>query len=72
MRRKLTALAVLVVLPCGCSRLIDVLGKPEVRTVDVKVVGLSTEGVALALDLGVYNPYFVPLKSPRVLSLIHI
>jgi len=66
MRRKLAALIILAALPWGCSRVLDFFGKPEVRTVGVKVVGLSTEGVALALDLGVYNPYFVPLKSPRV------
>ena len=57
---------ILASLACGCSRLLDLLGKPRVETVGVKIVGLSLDGVDLHLDLGIYNPYFFPLRSPQV------
>jgi len=39
---------------------------PRVALVIILASGLSLDGVDLHLDLGIYNPYFFPLRSPQV------
>lgn len=39
--------------------------KPEIQSISPRITGLDFEGVDLAFDCQVLNPYSVPIKTPR-------
>lgn len=39
--------------------------KPRVESISPRITGLDLQGVNLAFDVGVLNPYSVPIKSPQ-------
>lgn len=54
----------------GCSSLdpgglFDSLQKPSIQSITPKITGLDWKGVDMAFDVGVKNPWSVPLKTPK-------
>ena len=64
--RGLLALAALVAVVPGCAALTEVIGKPKLRAVRLKITGIDLQGVGLSFDVDVENPYFVPIRAPLV------
>jgi LEA14-like dessication related protein len=48
----------------GCATLTS-LDQPEIRSVQPRITGIDLEGVDLAFDVDVHNPYPVPIKASR-------
>ena len=62
---KTLALIAVLLLPTGCAQLFRVVGKPEITAVRPRITGLDFDGVDLAFDIDVHNPYIVPINSPK-------
>ncbi len=61
------ALAALILAPLGCSSS-DVLGslaRPSIKDVTPRITGIDFEGVSLAFDVAVENPYSFAIRTPR-------
>jgi len=48
----------------SCATL-DSLERPEVRAVRPRITGIDFQGVNMAFDVDVHNPYPVPIRAPR-------
>jgi len=48
----------------GCATL-PLSEKPEIRSVSPRITGLDFQGLNMAFDVDVDNPYPVPIKTPR-------
>jgi len=59
-------LVVLVTMLPGCAQFLDVVGRPTVKAVRPKITGINLQGVDVAFEMDVDNPYVVPLKSPAL------
>ena len=59
----LAGLALLVV--PGCAVFADLFGRPTVEGVRPTIKSIDLQGVTLAFEVDVKNPYVVPLASPR-------
>jgi LEA14-like dessication related protein len=54
----------------GCETLmgsgfLNGVAKPSIEAIAPRITGIDLDGVKLAFDVGVNNPYAVPIKSPR-------
>lgn len=73
MKPKAIVLALLVALSCltlGCQTLstggiFGAVEKPSIESISPRITGIDFQGVNLAFDVGVLNPYSVPIQSPR-------
>ncbi len=73
MKLREIGLIVLVALSCfslGCKMLstqgiFGAIEKPRIESISPHITGLDFQGVNLAFDVGVLNPYSVPIKSPQ-------
>lgn len=59
-----STLIIFVGLSAGCSSL-GVLPKPKVETVTPRITGIDFQGIDMDFDVGVSNPYPVPIKTPQ-------
>lgn len=56
------AAVVLIALSAGCGS----LQRPAIRDVHMRITGLDWQGVSLAFDVAVDNPYPIALNSPKI------
>lgn len=64
----LLSLMCLFLLSCktlSTSSLLGKVEKPRIESVSPRIVGLDFQGIDLAFDVKVRNPYSVPIKSPQ-------
>lgn len=59
-----------MLLAVGCntlstSALLGKVSKPSIESISPRIAGLNFQGIDLAFDVAVLNPYEVPIKSPR-------
>lgn len=57
-------LAMLLIFVIGCAS-VPLAPKPEVVDVSPRITGLDFQGLDMAFDVDVDNPYPVPIKAPR-------
>ena len=62
----LTFPILIVVSACifSCATL-DSLERPEIRAVHPRIAGIDFQGVNMAFDVDVHNPYPIPIKAPK-------
>ncbi len=62
--RMCLALLVCAILAVGCASL-PLVETPEIQTVRPRISGIDFQGLDLAFDVDVKNPYPIPLKAPK-------
>ncbi len=62
--RTFIATALIIILASGCASL-PVGQSPEVKGVSPRITGLDFDGLDMAFDVDVNNPYPIPIKTPQ-------
>lgn len=51
---------------CGCSSLVELGGKPEVREVRPRIKEIGFRGLVVDFEVDIHNPYLIPIRTPLV------
>ncbi len=62
---KWLVVAMLLSFTSGCAHVWRVAGRPKVKRVRARITAIDLQGVSVAFDIDVHNPYPFPLRSPR-------
>lgn len=59
------ALSALALPGCSSRDVLSTIARPSIQGITPRITGIDFEGVSLALDVAVENPYAVPIRTPR-------